>query len=251
MKQQIQTLNFTGQKDIDSDRVSISGFSGNSESYLALSKFDIEEYSFEPSAKVIIEVWATKYGLSRFDAGELHTLNSSTRFNIDIDANGMRSALVDINVVSTKPETRHKILGTVKRLRLAVDGRKVSILPHIERDLGGEVWRLDFDETDLPILSMNNRLENATGVVESTDFRAVVMPAVVEKIAEWLLDQQQEGNLEDPGIKKWEETFNILSCELPDLDNEEERKDYPTKVAQKFAEKHNFIERYLESLEAR
>ena len=140
MKQQIRSLNFTGKQNIDSSNIAISGFAANSDSYIVLSKFDVEQYNFEPSARVIIEVWTTRYGMSRFDAGELQSLDLSKNYKIDIDANGMRSASIDINVVSTEPKTQHKILGTVKQLRMSVDGLKASILPHIERSLDGEVW---------------------------------------------------------------------------------------------------------------
>ncbi len=191
--------------------------------------------------------------MTRFNAGELRTLDLSKKYELDIDANGMRSASVDINIVSTKPETMHKILGTVKRLRLSVDGRKVSILPHIERSLDGEVWRLefDFDDSGLPVLCINNRIDDATQLVESKDFRAVVMPAVVEKIAHWLLERQKEGDLEDAGIKKWDDFFKNLGWSMPDLDDESGRKDYPINVAKTFAEGHELIGKYLDWLEGR
>lgn len=253
MKQQVYSLNFTGQQVIDGEHVSISGFAANSDSYLMISKLDIEEYNFEPNSKVVIEVWTTRYGVTRFDAGELQTLDINRQYAIDIDANGMRSTSVDINVVSTKPETRHKILGTIKRIRVSVDGQKVSILPHIERSLDGEVWRLefDFDDSGLPVLCINNRIEDATQLVESKDFRATVMPVVVEKIAQWLLERQKEGDLEDAGIKKWEEFFKNLGWSIPDVDDDSARKEYPEKVAKTFAEEHDLITKYLDWLEGR
>lgn len=253
MKQQVQSLNFTGKQAIDGEHVSISGFAANSDSYLMISKFDVEEYKFESNAKVVIEVWTTRYGMTRFDAGELQSLDFNKQYAIDIDANGMRSASVDINVVSTKPETRHKILGSIKRIRVSVDGRKVSILPHIERSLGGEVWRLefDFDDSGLPVLCINSRIEDATQLVESKDFRAIVMPVVVEKIAQWLLERQKEGDLEDAGIKKWEVFFKNLGWSIPDVDDDNERKEFPEKVAKTFAEEHDLITKYLDWLEGR
>lgn len=253
MKQQVHSLNFTGKQVIDGEHVSISGFAANSDSYLTISNFDIQEYNFEPSAKVVIEVWTTRYGMTRFDAGELQTLDINKQYTIDIDANGMRSASVDINIVSTKPETRYKILGTIKRIRVSVDGRKVSILPHIERSLDSEVWRLefDFDDSGLPVLCINNRIEDATQLVESKDFRATVMPVVVEKIAQWLLERQKEGDLEDAGIKKWEEFFKKLGWSIPDVDDESGRKEYPEKVAKAFAGEHDLITKYLDWLEGR
>ena len=251
MNPQIHTLNFVGRQEIESGKISISGYIGNTESHLVLSKFDVQEYGFEPSAKVIIEISTTKYGMLRIDAGELHALNLSTRFNVDIDANGIRSALVDINVVSTQPESRYKIIGTAKRLRLAVDGRKVSILPHVTQSLGGEVWRLGFDDSELPILYLNNQLEDGSQVAESKDFRATVMPTVVEKIASWLLEKLEDGGIEDPGVKKWEKTFVNLGCQLPDINDAEACKRFPEEVAKAFAKEHNFIEKYLEFLEAR
>ena len=253
MKQQIYSLNFTGRQNIDSEHVSISGYAANTDSHLILSKFDVAEYGFEPDACVVIEVWTTRYGMTRFNAGELQTLDLNKQYKIDIDANGMRSASVDVNVVSTKLETKHKIIGTVKRLRLSVDGRKVSILPHIERSLDGEVWRLefDFDDSGLPVLCINNRIDDATQLVESKDFRAVVMPVVVEKIAQWLLERQKEGDLEDVGIKKWEEFFKNLGWSIPDVDDEIARKEYPMNVAKMFAEEHELIGKYLDWLEGR
>jgi hypothetical protein len=253
MKQQVQSLNFTGKQAIDGEHVLISGFAANSDSYLMISKFDVEEYKFESNAKVVIEVWTTRYGMTRFDAGELQSLDFNKQYAIDIDANGMRSASVDINVVSTKPETRHKILGSIKRIRVSVDGRKVSILPHIERSLGGEVWRLefDFDDSGLPVLCINSRIEDATQLVESKDFRAIVMPVVVEKIAQWLLERQKEGDLEDAGIKKWEVFFKNLGWSIPDVDDDNERKEFPENVAKTFAEEHDLITKYLDWLEGR
>ena len=185
----------------------------------------------------------------RIEAGNLGTINPNTRYEVDIDAEGIKNAVVDINVVSTQQASKHKIIGTAKHLRLALDGRKVSILPHIEEGLGGDVWRLGFNDSDMPVLHLSNRLEDATQVAESKDFQALVMPAVVEKIAEWLLKRLDDGDIEEPGVKKWKDTFYNLGCPLPD--EEDERKKFPEQVAKAFATKYNFIEKFMESLEAR
>ena len=251
MKQQIRSLNFTGKQNIDSSNIAISGFAANSDSHIVLSKFDVEQYNFEPSARVIIEVWTTRYGMSRFDAGELQSLDLSKNYKIDIDANGMRSASIDINVVSTEPKTQHKILGTVKQLRMSVDGLKASILPHIERSLDGEVWRLEFDldDSELPVLCINNRIDDSTQLVVSNNFRALVLPAVVEKIAAWLLKKQEEEELENEGVKKWSAFFQNLGWELPDVADENARNEYPKEVAKAFADEHDLIEKHLIGIE--
>lgn len=248
---QIHTLNFVGRQTIEASKIAVSGFIGTSGAYITLNKFDVEEYNFEQSAKVVIEISHTTHSMIRIDAGELSALDPNNRYEIDIDADGINSAMVDINVVSTQPASRYKIIGTAKRLRLALDGRKVSILPHIDESLGGEVWRLGFNDFDMPVLLLSNRLEAREQVAESKEFQALVMPAVVEKIAEWLLKKLDDGDIEEPGVKKWKDTFFNLGCQLPDEDDVDERKKFPEQVAKAFATKFEFIEKYLESLEAR
>lgn len=246
---QVHTINFSGRQSINAAKILISGFVGESGAYITLNKFEVEEYGFDQSAKVVIEISHTTYGIIRIDAGALGTLNPNTRHEVDIDAEGIKNAVVDINVVSTQQASKHKIIGTAKRLRLALDGRKVSILPHIEENLGGDVWRLGFDDSDMPVLHLNNRLEDATHVAESKDFQALVMPAVVEKIAEWLLKRLDDGDIEEPGVKKWRDTFYNLGCPFPD--EEDERKKYPEQVAKAFATKYSFVEKFMDCLEAR
>ena len=82
-----------------------------------------------------------------------------------------------------------RLLGACPSIKPALPLR--SLLPVREADddeLGGEIWRVDFGDDELPELLVNREISGISEIVRTNkDFRALVMPAVLRAILTRLL----------------------------------------------------------------
>ena len=239
-----QIFRFTGVTPIPSDRVVIEGHMDASDGHIILSKFDVNDLGFESPAKVVIELWSGRYGLHRIEAGMLDSIDNNKAYPIRYC--DLKAVYLDINVVSAQPGGVPHILGSARHLRLTIDGEPPSILPIIAHELGDEVFRCDFDDQDYPVLYVNTRIPDWKEISQNRKYFApLVMTSVVEKIAGWLLRQQENDRMDDEVVAKWAKLFENLGHSLPERDNVAQRDDFPKEVARSFATRSDFLNNFL------
>lgn len=112
--------------------------------------------------------------------------------------------VVRFRVKLVDPEDR-RILAIADGITVAErdeSGRRVSLLPVNFRDLGEEVWALDFDESSGPVLELNSRIDGI-GRMATADpkFFALVYPAAIRQILGEILFVERHDPFEE--LDEW------------------------------------------------
>lgn len=172
-------------------------------------KLDLSGYGFPSNARVRVEAWRG---------------NASQRWEWGTVGQPVAPAEPD-RVLRDVPDTCRFRVAVVKAgksgllLGLAdklLPRRPVeSILPLVLRDLGSQVWRLEFGEgDDIAELWINNRIAGIGDVVRNDPvFRALVMPQVLRSVLErgLLVLRERPDDAESP----WRPWFDLAEDVLP------------------------------------
>ncbi len=100
------------------------------------------------------------------------------------------------------PDGSGKLLAMADHIRPRVEGQRGSLIAlKVARDLGKEVWRVDFgDGDDEPILHVNGAIQGIQqDVLRGRAFRALVMPEVLRAVLVNVLIVQEIDMGEDEG----------------------------------------------------
>lgn len=119
-----------------------------------------------------------------------------------------------------EPETG-RLLGLADKIRpiQPID----SLVPLQEDDgtkLGSEVWRVEFEEDEGPVLLVNNHVPNIGDIIRSDKaFRSLVMPQVLRQVLQQIafVDQKQPDDDEGGWSTEWFNFVAGLNVDLPDL----------------------------------
>ena len=205
----IKRINRTGRKRIQKDHVDLKLRTVDDDAPIIDLALDLDSYGFPGSASVRVEAWrghavqSWPYGA----VGNLQPPSEESRRLIDVPP----GARFRVFVVAADGSGR--LLGHATNLRpeLPLD----SLLPLEERDLGEEVWRVDFDDEDgCPVLLVNGNVPGISGIVRhDPTLRSLVMPEVFRAILTRmvLIDKADPEDTDGP----WAEWFAVVRRDHP------------------------------------
>lgn len=173
-------------------------------------KLDLSSYRFPSDARVRVEAWRG-HAFQRWEwgiVGRPVAPAEADRVLREVPEN------CRFRVAVVKAGDSGLLLGLADKL---VPRRPVeSILPLVRKDMGSEVWRLEFGEgDDIAQLCINNRIAGMSDVVRNDPaFRALVMPQVLRSILErgLLIRCERPDDAEGP----WKPWFDLAEDILPD-----------------------------------
>ena len=248
MRPTVANLNFTSRKRIERGLLRITGTTSGAEGYFILDKFDVSEYGFDQDAIVFVESFTGKYGFQRFEIGRLNSLDLLKQH--PFASSDLHNATFRIKVVTGDESGR--ILGDADNIPVEIGGRRPSILSTVQVDLDHRVWWLDIDDETGPVLQMNERLPDYQQIARDQEFRAIVMPSVVQQIAIWVVEKIVSGEI-TPHVQKWAKvlTFQGVDPTKFNGDDDHARQDFALKTAMAFAKHHGYFDRYITALDRR
>ena len=249
MRPTVANLNFTSRKRIKRGLLRITGTTSGAEGYFVLDKFDVSEYGFDGDAIVFVESFTGKYGFQRFVIGRLNSLDLLKQH--PFASSDLPNATFRIKVVTGDESGR--ILGDADNIPVEIGGRPPSILPIDPVDLDHRVWWLDIDEETGPVLQMNERLPDYQQIARDQEFRAIVMPSVVQQITIWVLKSIGNKGELNPNVQKWAKALTFPGVDPTKFNGDDDNapQDFALKTAMAFAKYHGYFDSYITALDRR
>lgn len=195
---------------------------------------DLSRYDFPPDARVRIEAWRGP-AVQRWEVGAVSkhdTLSRAERRLSEVpDSCQFRVAII-------ANDDSGRLLGLADRIRPVLPRR--SLLPLREaEDLGHEIWRVDFGDSERPELQVNASIPGISDLVRTDpSFRALVMPGVLRTIlTHMLFVESAEPEEEDSPLHEWWRFAQRLapSPEGGRPDSIEDRNGWVNEVVEAFA----------------
>ncbi len=249
----IKRVNFTGRKRIPRDRIQIEVFDGSPRTFHAT--INLEESSLLPKAAVCLEAMcAGSTVIERFDCGEVGNLrplrNQALR---EVEGENVFFTLKVID----RTELIGRLLGIAENIhpersgKPTISGRR-GILPIEPRDLGEEIWRLEFSQ--IVCLLVNDKIPGLVDRARSDPlFYAVVYPEVVRRVLTEAIKQNVDIDENDD---RWPVLWLRFAKHLhpskadpprPD-DQNDDKEDWIEEVAKAFCDTHTMKAKYLAAL---
>jgi len=199
----IRRLNSTGRRTIARSHaaVSLRPAEDGAPSIFDL-RLELDGYGFPSDARVRVEAWRSN-AVQRWDYGAVDALIPPTaeeRRMTEVPQSSQFKVLV------VAGDGSGRLLGACPGIKPALPLR--SLLPVREADdeeLGGEIWRVDFGDDELPELLVNREISGVSEIVRANkDFRALVMPAVLRDIlSRILIDERADPEDEESAWEGW------------------------------------------------
>ncbi len=244
----LRSINFTGRKKIRSEDVCITILEDNGRIWFD-ADMDLKDYGLPEDASVFIEAYRQTYWM-RFPWGTVGSKEppSSRDLHVFDTADGIHFR---VKVVDNK-ERRGLIIAEADRLcpkrkDEGYDQRK-SLLPLKEsRDLGQEVFRLDFDGSQVFLL-INADLVNSKRIAEDPVFASLVYPAVLREILCRILLVDRHFDTEDRD--DWRSSWLCFAKKLheeerlPAEHDEDDIKDWIDRTVYSFCREHEFRSKF-------
>ena len=176
----LRRFNQTGRHRIHTEHVEIQIRSANERNVrICEITLDLSSYDFEPDAAVRVEAWRGNIS-ERWDFGEAGQLGVGARFDRPMNEAPENS---QFKVVVVAADGSGRLLGASAAIKPKMPVE--SLIPLTPTDLGDEVWKVSFGETNdgLPDLLVNSRIERISEDVRSDEkFRSLVMPQVLRSV---------------------------------------------------------------------
>ncbi|EKF42414.1 hypothetical protein NA8A_10143 [Nitratireductor indicus C115] len=243
-------INSTGRKRIGRECIEISMLeTAPDEPLKAKVSLKLDNQNFPGDATVAVEAYHRSSGM-RFDCGTVNALNVPDVLVLsEVDKSG--SVLFRLKVVDNDAEPG-KLLGSAERLKPKSeddsDGRR-SIFPILYSDLRHDVWKVEIEQGDRPVLVVNKRIPGFSHkLLESPMMQGLLLPAALRFVLKDLVRVSDTGEEDDePGWK--EEWLEYCRNELGAADDPRELPDEISKenwiddVAMRFCENLSLVDR--------
>ena len=212
----------------------------------------LDALAVPPDAKVYLDAYYRASSM-RFDYGSVgHLRPPEDRRLTAIDSgNVVRFVL---KIVGSRTD-HGRILAASRVVTVSErdgPGRRVSLLPVNFRDLGEEVWALDFDGASGPVLELNSRIDGIQRMATADPkFFALVYPAAIRQILGEILfveriDPSEDG---DEWSTLWIRWGARLAGPPPaDADDDFMKREWVDEVARAFCAERSVVERLIGAL---
>jgi hypothetical protein len=239
----LRKLNFTDRIRIPRNAVRIA-LRRDEDGVLAFDPtLELDAIEAPAHARVLIEAWY-RNSYMRFDCGTVAELSiPESRRLVDIDSDRMarfRLKIVDGNRILAVADDI--VVGTEQVPR----GRREPLLPVNFRDLGDEVWRLEFEATGA-VLELSNRVAGIEQMARGDGrFFSLVYPAAVRQVLTHILlvERYEPGDETDEWWSLWLRWAEELAG-VPLPENEDERRNWIEEAARAFCARHQAVTRFV------
>ena len=247
----IKRVNFTGRRRIPRERVQIEVYDGQPRTFSAT--INLQEIKLLPSAAVFLEAMcAGSTVIERFACGEVENLR--TLQNRPLNEIEGENVFFTLKVID-RTERFGRILGIAENIRPERAGKQTAadrrgILAIEPKDLGEEIWQLEFKDHDVFLL-VNKGIPGLVDRARSDPlFYAAIYPEVVRRVLTKAFEENVEIDDEDV---RWPVMWLRFGKGLhPDRENpptgherEDEREDWVEEVVKAFCETHRMKSKYL------
>ena len=203
-------LNFTGRERIRREDVHVAIRPADGDEH---ATFDLEpslaRYGFPRES--IVRVEASRSNVSqRWEWGTIGDLRPPTLAERQLTRVPI-SAMFKLLVVVADGSGR--LLGLADHIKPALPSK--SLIPVVLKELGGEVWRVDFGEHgDEPEMQVNSAIDGIEERVRSSlEFRALVLPQVLRSVLTQIL-LVKRAPLDDDNLDPWWRAWMRLAREI-------------------------------------
>ena len=246
----IKRVNFTGRKRIPRTLVDIAVYDGSPRTFDA--RLDLASLDLPDDSAVYLEAMcAGSNAVQRFDFGKVSAITPPVAPKLsDIDG---ENVFFTLKVVDTT-QRFGRILGIAENVRperageQTATGRK-GILPIEERDLGQELWRLEFRQADVFLLVNKNMTGMVDRICSDPGVYSVIYPAVVRSVLQRAIAENGDIEDEDDNWKKlWLQFGKKLHPELAPPpgaeDAAEDIDEWVDEVVNSFCTEHRLLDKF-------
>jgi hypothetical protein len=240
-------LNYTKRKRILREHYSISQQQAREgEPPVASVTLDLSSYDLPSDARVFVDAYRHSTW-QRFDCGTVRDIRMpEDRTLRDFGTgDGVRFRIRVVEAPSSDGEAHSRILAAADNIRPVRDGSVRSLLPmEPDSSLREEVWRLDIDENDGPLIRMSTHLvSDRHALARHPVFLSLVMPEVLRQILRWALEDGRPNDEEwDTPRGRWIlQGCRLLGLREPpeELDDDwPEREQWIDQVVTQFCRRH-------------
>lgn len=223
----IRRFNYTKRQRIPPGRVQVRLRNAGTPEMSFDAELRLADLELPPAARVLVEAYY-KSSYMRFSFGTIESISPpGDRRLTDIERGTL--VMFRVKVVSTNGSTG-RILAEIDRLAVTPDdvpAGKVCLLPVDYKDLGQEIWRLEFGN-DRPVLELNNTIDGVADMVKRDGrFAGLVFPAVVREILTRVLIHDEHDDIDDwtDWRSQWLRFVMGFHPENPDGDQSEDGRD--------------------------
>lgn len=193
----IRRFNYTRRRRIPPGRVRIRLRNPATPEMSFDADLRLADLALPRASRIFVEAYY-KSSYMRFPFGTIESIAPpADRRLADIERGTL--VMFRVKVVSTDG-TAGRILAEIDRLAVTPEDApagRYSLLPVAYKDLGQQVWRLEFGN-DRPVLEVNNTIDGiADMVLRDGRFAGLVFPAVVEQILTHILIRDEHDDIED------------------------------------------------------
>lgn len=193
-----RVLNYTGRKKINKEKVSIN-FVRRDNSVIAfdLKKLDIDDLQLPDDAKIFVDAYY-RTELKRFDFGTVAERVYPPSLSLTDLANreNLKFRILIVN------QSDCRILAHAAGINTFETAEKKSILPVEFKDLGNEIWRIEYEgDEGSPILCLNNKIPNIQNIArQDPHFMIYVYPAVIREILIHMIFIDEVDSIANPSV---------------------------------------------------
>lgn len=249
-------INSTGRKRIGRECIEISMVeTGTDEPLKAKIELKLQNQGLPGGARVVIEAYHRSSGM-RFDCGTVDAPEVPDILVLsEVDKSG--SVLFRLKVVDNDDEPG-KLLASAERLKPQGEDdseNRRSIFPIEHRNLGDEVWKVEIEYGDRPILIVNSQIPGFDRrLLESPMMQGLLLPAALRIVLKELVQVSETGESEDE-LGWREEWLEYCRGELRaegdprELPDENAKEDWIDEVVRQFCENLALIKRIRDASE--
>lgn len=249
----IKRVNSTGRRRIPRDHVTIEVYDGNPRTFDAA--VDLKDFDAPPDAAVVLEATcAGSNTISRFEWGTIkQLLPPQDRQLTELHGTNVFFSLKVID----RSELVGRLLGVADRIRPLKGGVKTAtgrrgILPVEKKDLGDELWQLEFRTEDV-YLMVNERIPELVDRIRfDPSLYTLIYPSIIRQVLSRAFDEEVEDEEEGD---RWPSHWLLFGRRLhpeqlkhPGPDEDEEREEWVEEVVAAFCREHSLREKFLQAV---
>jgi hypothetical protein len=253
----LRRFNYTGRKKIKQEDVPIQLIGKGPVLEFEADLASIAKYEVPATAKLFVEAYE-RAAYMRFDFGTVGSISTPPRTErLLTEFEGSDAIRFRVKVVDAGHEGQllAEADGIFPRTPDETEKDRDSLLPVRSKNLGEEVWAIEFPESsqDRPVLLVNVEVGNRTALVRSPGFMALAWPCILRQILKQILVIDEHSDLDDDA--DWHCLWlrfgrNLLPSNANPPNKAEDASDWIEDVVRVFCEKYKLMSHFKEVEEA-
>lgn len=211
------TLNFTGRQEIDRSRVQVRVREADGKVLLDVMDLNLAGLDLPDSAAVAVEAYRQTVKV-RVPCGSVNVLERPQ--DVHLSAFDIADNIqLRVRVIGSGGASHGKVLAVADHLRgVAHEDQDSEPLLKLQRaELGDLVWKFGIDG-DRPVLYVNKYLQNHDGLINSEQFKALVLPEFLRQVALWIARNIDDAQDPHSTMSHWLTYLASIDVDLSELD---------------------------------